>query len=158
MNTLWRIIYRRLINLKNACLEELWILGLFLPVIALVIVGLLHFNQQNKQYVQIEVVPKTEHKSQPKPQPSQLSDKQVAVMVELPLDELLNIPVYFDEDNQTNASYEETQVAIITPLKSELDVVTGMDTSNDTQLRAFAALAYQSKRNRKDQALTGDII
>lgn len=158
MNTLWRNIYRRLINLKNACLEELWILGLFLPVIALVIVGLLHFNQQNNQYVLIEVVPKTEHKTQPKPQPNQLSDKQVAVMVELPLDKLLDIPVYFDEDNQTNASYEETQVALITPLKSDLDVMTGMDTSNDIQLRAFAELAYHSKRNRKDQALTGDII
>lgn len=100
MITLWTTILRQLSRLKNLFLEELWILGLLLPVIAIGIISLVHFSPNQERYVAPQLV----IHPMPKLAPNQLSDKQVAAMVQLPLDQLINIPVYSDKDHQGNTN------------------------------------------------------
>ncbi|MBC7786173.1 MAG: hypothetical protein H7Z18_01640 [Methylophilaceae bacterium] len=157
MNTLWTILLRHLINLKNACLEELWILGLLLPIIALGIVGLLHFNHHDNQYVQTEITAKTD--AVPEPKLGQLSEKEVAAIIALPLDKLIKVQVYSDQGYRVDTNGADSEVAATTlRFGTHQTALTMMNNTKDIKSIASTELTYQSKRNRKDHTLAGGVI
>ena len=156
MNTLWIKTIRLIVSLKEALFEELWMLGLLIPVVTIAIFTVLHFDTHTspkaKAATTVKAVTKVNMAS--KSIAHDLSEAEVAMMVEMPLDQLLNVQVYFDD--QSNVSQQEKIVASATPSlqKDSIEMSAFSSENVGHSSESNLMLAYQPRRNRsKDQKL-----
>lgn len=161
MNTLWIKIIRLIVSLKEAFFEELWMLGLLLPVVAIAIFTVLHFDRHIGSEAKADTIVKavTKVNMASKTIAHDLSEAEVAIMVEMPLNQLLNVQAYFDDQN--NVSQQEKIVATATPSipkdGAELPTLSTENVGHNNESNLM--LAYQPRRNRsKDQKLSGETI
>jgi len=89
MSTLWKKITDTAIELKQTCLEQIWLLAMLVPLVLLASLGLVHWESSNsknthsKVETQVQIVASTE-----------ITSAELAMIVAKPIGELLAMQVY----------------------------------------------------------------
>lgn len=140
MNDLIDSLTSTLSKLKNACVEQLWIIGLIAPIVIIACICLIKLDKPSSNSVVIS----TEIKQVEK----QLSDAEVAAVVELPMDELVKMPVYSDEPaTDAVADASGYQKAAIESTKTVIDKKLFEQLKTTNNLSNKLAAQAKNKRN-----------
>lgn len=120
-------ISKQLVCLKQACAEELWLIGLLCPLVILATLGVMKYSKSDTAAV-------FDIESKVLLSQVQLSPTEVAMIIAKPLGELLQMKIYYDPESTMGDDN-----ALVATLSAE-------DVIRDEALNAI--LAYQPRRNR----------